>query len=261
MTRMRLLGSGRISEVFLDGDDVVKLQASGVGPEEAEREKRVLELLTHTPLNVPRAKGIVEIEGRWGLRMTRMPGQPMADLALESGDGAAFVATLAQVHASVLNCSGAGLPSLRERLRQRIKVAPKLAETLRKRLLAGLDEMPDGDRLCHGDFHPFNIIQDGETYSIIDWPDAASGAPAADVARTYMIILLYRSELAELYLDAMDAEGFGRAETLRWLPYAAAARLVEGIEGEVSALHKMCGRGGSGPGWSFGSLDVVRDGL
>ncbi len=37
----------------------------------------------------------------------------------------------------------------------------------REKVLSILDELPDGDILCHGDFHPGNIfISEGQTIAI-----------------------------------------------------------------------------------------------
>jgi aminoglycoside phosphotransferase (APT) family kinase protein len=49
-------------------------------------------------------------------------------------------------------------------------------------------ELPDGDRLSHGDFHPANILMDGDEPVIIDWSNVTRGHPAADVARTVVIL-------------------------------------------------------------------------
>lgn len=48
--------------------------------------------------------------------------------------------------------------------------------------------MPDDDRLCHGDFHPFNILMPPHGPVIIDWTNAAIGNPLADVAMTVVIL-------------------------------------------------------------------------
>ena len=58
------------------------------------------------------------------------------------------------------------------------------AATEGQALLEAIAEMPDGDRLCHGDFHPLNILGDTADPLIIDWPDARRGEPAADVCRS-----------------------------------------------------------------------------
>jgi aminoglycoside phosphotransferase (APT) family kinase protein len=232
----RRLGAGRIAEVFEWGDDVVKLYGVGIGPEQAQREAVVLDGLRNTELVVPRAPGVVEIDGRWGLLMTRMRGQPLAEQM--TGDGlAAGVARLAELHRQVHGQHIAGLMPLKERLATRIQRVRQLDEATRERLLVRLARLPDGDRLCHGDFHPFNIMADGDHLAIIDWLDATSGPPAADVCRSYLLMLHHMPELAELYLEArVKGAEFGRRDVLDWLPAQAAARLDENVPDEVERL-------------------------
>ncbi|HKL78935.1 MAG TPA: aminoglycoside phosphotransferase family protein, partial [Mobilitalea sp.] len=49
-------------------------------------------------------------------------------------------------------------------------------------------ELPKGDNICHGDFHPGNIMmQDGMEY-IIDWTGACLGSGISDIAHTYLLM-------------------------------------------------------------------------
>ena len=41
--------------------------------------------------------------------------------------------------------------------------------------------------ICHGDFHPLNVMVDGSTASVIDWTDSGLGPREADVARTLLL--------------------------------------------------------------------------
>jgi aminoglycoside phosphotransferase (APT) family kinase protein len=41
--------------------------------------------------------------------------------------------------------------------------------------------------VCHGDFHPLNVMVDGERASVIDWTDAGLGPREADVSRTALV--------------------------------------------------------------------------
>lgn len=41
--------------------------------------------------------------------------------------------------------------------------------------------------VCHGDFHPLNVIVDDTRASVIDWTDAALGPREADVSRTALL--------------------------------------------------------------------------
>jgi aminoglycoside phosphotransferase (APT) family kinase protein len=49
------------------------------------------------------------------------------------------------------------------------------------------DEEP---ALLHNDFHPLNIMLDGERMTLLDWPDAAVGDRHCDVARTLALFWL-----------------------------------------------------------------------
>src|SRR5690606_20234790 len=56
------LGKGRVAEVFADGEHVLKLYAHGFGPEQAQREAAILEVVDPLPISCPTALGVVEIE-------------------------------------------------------------------------------------------------------------------------------------------------------------------------------------------------------
>jgi Ser/Thr protein kinase RdoA (MazF antagonist) len=105
------------------------------------------------------------------------------------------------------------------------------------RLLEILAALPDGDTLCHGDFHPNNIICGDVGYYIIDWVDVSNGCPAADVCRAYLLFSLYWPEAAELYLNAYCSKSkLRREEVLKWLPVVAAARLSENFAAETDRI-------------------------
>jgi hypothetical protein len=75
---------------------------------------------------------------------------------------------------------------------------------------------------------------------IVDWLDAASGDPAADVCRSYILMRHRDQAFAEAYaqLYAKVTESDPKA-ILRWLPYVAAARLSEDVPDEVEDLLRM----------------------
>jgi aminoglycoside phosphotransferase (APT) family kinase protein len=59
-------------------------------------------------------------------------------------------------------------------------------------LRAGLARLPHReDRLLHLDYHPLNVLTDGRRITgIVDWTNARSGDPRADIARTLTILRL-----------------------------------------------------------------------
>lgn len=50
------------------------------------------------------------------------------------------------------------------------------------------------ERIIHGDFHPENIVEDGERYTVIDWTNGQLGDPRYDFAWSYFLLRLYLSE-------------------------------------------------------------------
>jgi aminoglycoside phosphotransferase (APT) family kinase protein len=146
------------------------------------------------------------------------------------------------------------LPELREVLGERIGRAPDLADADRDAVLERLASRPAGDRICHGDFHPGNVLWGPDGPVIIDWTNAARGDPAADLART-MILLGVGVVPGEMSTVARVADRLGRSlfqrrwrraytralavdeeNVDRWFTVWAAARLAEGIVEETEVL-------------------------
>jgi aminoglycoside phosphotransferase (APT) family kinase protein len=63
-----------------------------------------------------------------------------------------------------------------------------LPPPLREHAVRVLDALPDGDRLCHGDYHPGNVLVAADRVGVIDWANAACGVPEADHARTVLLL-------------------------------------------------------------------------
>jgi aminoglycoside phosphotransferase (APT) family kinase protein len=62
---------------------------------------------------------------------------------------------------------------------------------------------PEPERLaiCHGDFHPLNIlVQDGEVTGVLDWPGFLIGDPALDVGNTVLLTTVPFKHLASTLL-------------------------------------------------------------
>src|SRR5262249_34395426 len=130
-----------------------------------------------------------------------------------------------------LNPRPAGkLGGRRSRLAKNIAGTGFPDEPLKQVLLGRLAAMPDGDRLCHGDFHPVNVLGQNSLPMVIDWPDACCGDPAADVCRSYLLLKLHAEDIADPYIDVYcNITNTPRASILDWLPFVAAARLAEDV--------------------------------
>jgi len=72
---------------------------------------------------------------------------------------------------------------------------------------------------------------------IVDWLDACSGNPAADVCRTYLLMRRVLPAIAEAYVVTYaKTAGLTPDEIFDWLPVIAAARLAEGVPEETEDL-------------------------
>ena len=104
------------------------------------------------------------------------------------------------------------------------------AATTRYDLHTRLNAMHDHIKVCHGDFHPSNVIvdKDGRLH-VIDWSHATQGNGSADAARTFLLFKLEgKDDWAELYLKMFcDMNDVARQYVSQWMPIVAASQLVK----------------------------------
>lgn len=242
MSRL-LIGAGNMAEVFEHGANVLKLFRVGEGAKNPALEIAAMAIAAEHGLPAPEVFDLARHEGRWGIEMQRVPGEPLARLVEGRPELAGdVIGIMVRLQLDMHRREENRLPALKPRLAERIGRAPGLAAARRRELLAMLHDLPDGTALCHGDFHPFNLVGDLHNPMIIDWADASSGPAAADACRSYLILRPVVPALADAYLGAY-AEGaeVERQAILAWLPCLAAARLCEGLVDQESLLRELAG--------------------
>jgi aminoglycoside phosphotransferase (APT) family kinase protein len=238
----RLLGSGKEAQIFEYGSRVVKLYPAGGRKEAAFREAAILAGLEGAGLPVPVVWGVRWIDQRWGLVMDRIPGASFAErMSNDPRTMAICLEDMAYLHLRIHTHAAVRLGSMKTRLALNIRNTAELDPALRTALLHRLHRMRGGDRLCHGDFHPKNVLGEPPAAVVVDWLDATSGDPAADVCRSYLLLELAASEIAMAYLDTYcRVARISRHRVLRWLPFVAAGRLAENVPHETSRLLALC---------------------
>jgi hypothetical protein len=232
----RLLAAGNVAEIFEWGSRVVKLYRSPARKSTAFREAAIHAAVEAMGLPIPAVWGVQEVGGRWGIIFDRIKERSFAERMRENPSVIPeCLETLARLHARIHSQPARQLGSLKSRLATNI--AGFLDQPRKQILLGRLADMPEGDRLCHGDFHPINVLGQNSLPMVIDWPDACCGDPAADVCRSYLLLKLHAEDLAEPYLDAYcSISNTPRASILDWLPYVAAARLAEDVPDDFERL-------------------------
>jgi len=191
MGDLRLIGKGRLAEVFAWGDtQVLKLFAAGRDVAAIEAEARVSQIVHEAGVETPGTHGVIEVEGRHGIIYDRALGTSMLGLlSAKPWKLIAFGRTLADLHISIHQCCLDNLPAQREQLESLLERA-ELPAAQRDLALARLRELPEGTAVCHGDFHPDNVLINGDAATIIDWTTACIGNPVADYALTSLILQL-----------------------------------------------------------------------
>ncbi len=243
---------GRTAEIYAwPGDQILKLFYASWGTEAVAHEARMARAVAESGLPVPAVGEEIQIGERSGLIYARVQGPSLWEfLARRPWAVARSARRMAALHSAIhAVMPAAQIPRQRGRLTHKIEADTALPGSLRARLLSTLAALPDGNTLCHGDFHPANILMTNAGAVIIDWTDATVGNALADVARTTVLALgaaatsqipnqsqkLFVRLFHALYIrHYFRAHPGSQADYRRWLPVVAAARLSEGIP-EVEA--------------------------
>lgn len=251
------LTQGRTAEIYAWGDrHVLKLFMHWCSPWMAEWELSAARAVQAFGAIMPKVEDeIVEVEGRRGILYERVDGPTMGDvLSVQPWLLFRLSPIMAELHAAVHDCKAPGMRDQRERLERQIQAAGALSAGTKAAVLKRLEQLPGGDALCHGDFHPWNIILSARGPVIIDWMDATGGNPVADVARSQWLardsalppnmpatirlsLTLTRRWMFHLYRRRYgQLRPVTREQIEAWRVPIAAARLSEGIREEEERL-------------------------
>mgnify|MGYP001553134579 CR=1 FL=1 len=184
------IGEGASAQVWaLDATRVVKLFEPDVNEVPIALEYEAGRWADALGLPVGRPIGRVVLNMRSGILFERRDGPDMLSFIMRHPHRMwKSIWRLARLHARVHQSPGsAALPRQRNVLRHRILRSHAGPEAVQA-ALDQLDRLDDDDRLAHGDFHPANILMSSDGPAIVDWAQASSGSPAADAARTELLL-------------------------------------------------------------------------
>lgn len=258
----RRIGSGREAEILAWGEGkALRLMWKPERRPLLEREAAALHAARAAGAPVPEVHELIEYARRPGLVMERVDGPDLLTLLAKKPWKVLWTARICgQAHARLHDPPAPPeLPRLRALLDEHISSSPALPDELRSFALQELSRLPDGDRICHGDFHPGNMLLGPAGPLVVDWTGACRGDPMADVARALLILrlgelppeaprmlkllaLAGRRLLRRGYLRAYArAAPFDRQRVERWRPVLVAHRLTEGIDAERAGLLDLLG--------------------
>ena len=238
----QLISSSSTKSVYRDGNVAIKEFCEGFPKAEVLNEALCNARVEDLPgLHVPKILGVSVGDGKWSIMKEYIEGKTLEQLMEESPDKTQeYMEQMVDLQLEIHSKACPLLNKLKEKTIRALNEEPELDESTRYELLTRLDGMPKHTKLCHGDFSPSNIIvqEDGTMY-VIDWVHAAQGNASADVARTYLLLSLKDSKLADLYMDLFcEKTGTDKRYVQGRLPIVAAAQLVKKRPEEKELLEK-----------------------
>ena len=254
------LAQGREADVFVRADgNVVKVMRSASQEERVRREAAALQALADRQHLAPAFVETIDVAGRPALVSERVSGDDLLSrLSRKPWLVLQVASTLGRAHAAMHGYAAPDtLPDLRDELARRIESAAALPHKLGGEALDRLRVLPPDVRLCHGDYHPQNVLGTLKAPVIIDWGDASRGAPSADVARTLLLLRMGelpsdtsavmrsltavgRGMLARRYLAVYRRHAAEKPSRLDdWMFVRAAARFNEELEVEYPRLLRL----------------------
>jgi uncharacterized protein (TIGR02172 family) len=256
-----LIARGRTADIHAWGEgQVLKLFQPWADRGMVEYEQRLAQTVIAAGVKAPAVGEIVSQGERLGLVYERVNAESLLKrLMAHPWQARQYARQMAELHAAMHAARAPDLPPMHERLAWKIRRAKPLSEALRQAALTALEKLPQDDAVCHGDFHPDNILVTARGLMVIDWIDATAGHPLGDFARSELLILhgtlpdnplvsgfldLFRRTFYTAYKQRYFSLSQHTPEQVRpWLPVVAAARLDEGIAEEEQNLLRMARAG------------------
>lgn len=198
----------------------------------------------------------IEFEERFGIIFQYIKGSSLLQKIVQNPfELNYFIEMLAEMHVQIhkheINTDDLGkyFRKQKEVLAQNIYQATQLSKDEQNAIIQYLEKLPNGNCVCHGDFHPDNAMV-GEQKWIIDWMTGMIGNPAGDIARTLLLFRfgtlpegtpihikeasrLMREKMGDEYIrHYLSYSNFQFDDIDQWTLPIAAARLTEWIPDE-----------------------------
>ncbi len=241
---------------------VIKLYYEGYPSEWIQYEAEVGRAVREAGVPAPAVYDMIADGNRTGVIYERIDGSSMFNILQTSPLKIIKCAReMARLHYSIHQCSTSKLPRLIDKLEQTIRNSSEVLLEKTEVICKILYKFREGTEICHGDFHPDNILMSGSGTKAIDWNNACVGNPLYDVARTCLmfrtpfippdtpksmtlLIPLAKKLLHWIYVkEYLSLSGVKLSEIEEWMLPAAAARLSDRIPGEQKWLLDLIDKG------------------
>ncbi len=256
--KMERIGVGRTAEVYrVDQKTVLKLFYPGINEEQAKREADIGRFVQKRCGFSPRVFDVAFTQNRWGIYQERIEGENLLE-EMEKQPAKSFFAIreMIRLQRVIHKQEAAELGGQEKRFLKAVSSCPVMDEGIKKDLMMFIAQNRQ-TKLCHGDFHPGNLIRQADSkLMVIDWSDAYGGDPLGDIARTRYLLRwakafdsqnwfqkkkeeISRPILAAFYEKSIaDKQGRQPKNQMIWELLVLLRRQQEGIASEKRLLAK-----------------------
>ena len=225
------IAEGNTAKIYLSDHKIIKVFKDFLPDTESLKEVDKQKYASSCGLPVPEVLDVIKINGKQAIVMEYIRGDTLGDLLFKDKSRAEhYLSISVDMQLAIHSYTADAIESMYDKLHRQIEGVNSLDKKKKSILLKRLGSFTYEPKLCHGDFHLFNLIKEDNRVVVIDWVDASTGDIRADVYRSYLLYSEVSSELADMYLQIYcKKSGLLKSEILEWAPFIAAARLSESV--------------------------------
>ena len=258
MSKGKMLGEGRTAEVYLcNSDKILKLFREWVPKEWIQYEDMIAQAVFAAGVPAPEPFESIQLDGRSGLVYEKINGKSLLKLMnTKPWNISGYAKQMAQLHFQIHQSSSSTekIPTMKEKMAYAIKKAEPILGEKTEQIITYMNSLPSGNNICHGDFHPDNILVSDKLWVAIDWMGAYVGNPLSDVARSSLmlhapsitpgipksVVKILKDKIYSSYIKEYKKLAHVKWEDVEsWMLPVAAARIWEEIPGEKKWLLSM----------------------
>ncbi|MCR6107911.1 aminoglycoside phosphotransferase family protein [Salipaludibacillus agaradhaerens] len=232
------IATGNTAKIYYFDNKIVKVFNDFLPDTESVNEANKHKYAYSSGLPVPEILGVTKINGKQAIIMEYVKGKTLGDLLFKDKEQTEYYLNISidiQIKIHSINPNPKAIEPMYVKLNRQIETVNKLGRKQKSVLLNKLESFTYENRLCHGDFHLYNLIKTDNQVVVIDWVDSSAGDIRADVYRTYLLYSQVSFVLADMYLRLYcEKSGILRSEVFQWAPVIAGARLSESVSTENS---------------------------
>lgn len=240
-----VIGEGANGKVYrIDGDNVVKTYKNADALNDIQHEREVARLALILGIPTAISYDVVKVGDSYGSVFELLNAKSFAKILAKEPDKfdwcvKEYVGMLKKIHGTVV--PNGKLPSIKTKIYGGVcRTKELLPEGPGEKLVKMVDEIPEDERMIHGDYHTKNIVLAGDEVLVIDMDTLSVGHPIFDFMRMYNAYLGYSEKDPDVILkfqgfDQDTAKRFWRASLEAYFATKDEEKIKE-IENKVRCL-------------------------